>query len=124
MKHGILIDMDGVIYSGDVMIPGADRFIARLLEEKIPFMFMTNNSQRSRTEVVRKLAKLGIHVEEHHIYTSAMATAAFLSAQIPRGAAYVLGEGGPLSSLNEAGRARVRADADSVGLGEGRNCSL
>jgi NagD protein len=124
MKHGILIDMDGVIYSGDIMIPGADRFIGRLLDANIPFMFMTNNSQRSRTEVVRKLGKLGIHVEEHHIYTSAMATAAFLSAQIPRGSAYVLGEGGLLSSLNEAGISLVETDPDWVVLGEGRNFTL
>jgi NagD protein len=124
MKHGILIDMDGVIYSGDTMIPGADLFINRLLAENIPFMFMTNNSQRSRTEVVRKLGKLGIHVEEHHIYTSAMATAAFLSAQIPRGSAYVLGEGGLLSSLNEAGISLVETDPDWVVLGEGRNFTL
>lgn len=124
MKQGILIDMDGVIYSGDIMIPGADRFIGRLLDDNVPFMFMTNNSQRSRTEVVRKLGKLGIHVEEHHIYTSAMATAAFLSGQIPRGSAYVLGEGGLLSSLNEAGISLVETDPDWVVLGEGRNFTL
>lgn len=124
MKHGILIDMDGVIYSGEVLIPGADRFIASLLAHDIPFMFMTNNSQRSRTEVVRKLGKLGIEVEEKHIYTSAMATGAFLSAQIPHGSAYVLGEGGLLSSLHESGISLVETDPDWVVLGEGRNFTL
>ena len=47
MKNGLLIDMDGVIYGGDIMIPGADAFIAKLVKEKIPFTFMTNNSQRT-----------------------------------------------------------------------------
>src|SRR5690606_27600340 len=89
-----------------------------------PYTRSSDLSQRSRTEVVRKLGKLGIHVEEHHIYTSAMATAAFLSAQIPRGSAYVLGEGGLLSSLNEAGISLVETDPDWVVLGEGRNFTL
>jgi NagD protein len=69
MAQGLLIDMDGVIYSGDALIPGADKFIARLLEQKIPFMFMTNNSQRTRVDAVRKLEKLGIKVSEEHVYT-------------------------------------------------------
>lgn len=124
MKHGVLIDMDGVIYGGEILIPGADKFIARLLKEEIPFMFMTNNSQRNRLEVVRKLKKLGIEVEEKHVYNSAMATGKFLAGQIPKGTAYVLGEGGLLTSLHENGIALVETDPDFVVLGEGRNFTL
>ncbi|HCW09035.1 MAG TPA: HAD family hydrolase, partial [Cytophagales bacterium] len=80
MKQGLLIDMDGVIYAGDSLIPGADKFIAKLLKDEIPFMFMTNNSQRTRLEAVRKLARLGIEVTENHVYTSAMATGKFLAS--------------------------------------------
>ncbi len=40
MAQGLLIDMDGVVYGGDIMIPGADVFVAKLLKENIPFMFM------------------------------------------------------------------------------------
>lgn len=36
------------------MIEGADKFIAGLLENKIPFTFMTNNSQRTRLEIAKK----------------------------------------------------------------------
>ncbi len=124
MKQGLLIDMDGVIYSGEALIPGADKFIAHLLSEKIPFMFMTNNSQRTRVDAVRKLEKLGIKVSEEHVYTSAMATGKFLSSQIPNGTAYVLGEGGLLSSLHENGISLVNSDPDFVVLGEGRNFTL
>ncbi len=73
MKQGLLIDMDGVIYSGEQMIQGADKFIANLLKNNIPFAFMTNNSQRTSLEAVRKLKRLGIEVTEDHVYTSAMA---------------------------------------------------
>ena len=81
MKQGLLIDMDGVIYSGEALITGADKFIKKLIDEDIPFAFMTNNSQRTPLEVVRKLKGLGIKVEESHVYTSAMATGKFLSDQ-------------------------------------------
>ena len=124
MKQGLLIDMDGVIYQGDNLIPGADNFISRVLKENISFMFMTNNSQRTRIDAVRKLQKLGINVTENHVYTSAMATGKFLASQIPKGTAYVLGEGGLLSSLHENGISLVNTDPDFVVLGEGRNFTL
>ncbi|HNP77705.1 MAG: HAD-IIA family hydrolase [Cyclobacteriaceae bacterium] len=124
MAQGLLIDMDGVVYGGDTMIPGADKFIEMLLKENIPFMFMTNNSQRTRLETVRKLSKLGIEVSENHVYNSAMATGKFLASQIPQGTAFVLGEGGLLSSLHEHGIRLVNTDPDFVVLGEGRNFTL
>ena len=124
MAHGLLIDMDGVIYGGDILIPGSDKFIGDLIKRDIPFMFMTNNSQRTPLEVVRKLKRLGITVSESHVYTSAMATGSFLAAQEPNGTVYVLGEGGLLSSLNSHGLVMVDSDPDYVVLGEGRNFTL
>jgi NagD protein len=64
MKHGLMIDMDGVIYAGDDLIKGADVFVKRLLKDKIPFTFLSNNSSKSRADAVEKLAKLGIKVTE------------------------------------------------------------
>lgn len=124
MTNGLLIDMDGVIYGGDRLIPGADDFIKKLLKKNIPFMFMTNNSQRTPLEVVRKLKKLGISVSEKHVYTSAMATGQFLASQEPNGTVYVLGEGGLLTSLHDNGLTMVDTDPDFVVLGEGRNFTL
>jgi NagD protein len=124
MGQGLLIDMDGVVYAGDSLLPGADLFINRLLKENIPFMFMTNNSQRTQIDAVRKLGRMGIKVSENHVYTSAMATGKFLASQIPEGTAYVLGEGGLLSSLHNNGISLVNTDPDFVVLGEGRNFTL
>ena len=118
--HGFLIDMDGVIYRGSELIPGADRFIADLLELELPFFFLTNNSQRTRRDVVTKLRRLGIVVDESHIFTCAMATARFLAAQKPGGTAYVIGEGGLLHALHENGYSIVDHDPDYVVVGEGR----
>jgi len=112
------------VYAGDSLIPGADVFINRLLKENVPFMFMTNNSQRTQIDAVRKLGRMGIKVGEEHVYTSAMATGKFLASQIPGGTACVLGEGGLLSSLHNNGISLVNTDPDFVVLGEGRNFTL
>ena len=99
MSRGYLIDMDGVIYRGGELIPGADAFIHRLALEKIPYMFLTNNSQRTRRDVATKLVRMGIEVDEYQVYTCAMATARFLARQHPGGTAFVIGEGGLLAQL-------------------------
>jgi NagD protein len=123
-RHGFLIDMDGVIYRERQLIPGAERFIAQLLEQGVPFAFLTNNSQRTRRDVAMKLSRMGIYVEEEHIFTCAMATARFLAAQKPRGTAFVIGEGGLLQALHTNGYAIVDDDPDYVVVGEGRTFNM
>jgi NagD protein len=124
MAKGFLIDMDGVIYSGNDLIPGADAFIAELKRRKVPFLFLTNNSQRTPRDVVNKLVGIGIEAEEVDVFTSAMATGWFLARQKPYGSAYVLGEGGLLTSLHENGYSLVTQNPDFVVVGEGRNFTL
>lgn len=124
MKNGYLIDMDGVLYRGAKLIPGADQFIDQLLQRNIPFRFLTNNSQRTRLDVVTKLSRLGIDVEEQHIFTCAMATARFLAQQKPSATAFVIGEGGLLTALHQNGIAIVDHDPDYVIVGEGRTFNL
>jgi NagD protein len=117
---GYLIDMDGVIYRGHELIPGADRFIQDLRRDQVPFLFLTNNSQRTRRDVATRLHRLGIAVEEEHVYTCAMATARFLAQQKPHGTAYVIGEGGLLTALHNNGYSIVDHNPDYVVVGEGR----
>lgn len=125
MKHGLMIDMDGVIYAGEELIKGAEKFVKRMLDEDINFVFLSNNSQRSRREAVEKLAKVGIEgISESQIYTSAMATAAFLKDEFPGCSAFVLGEGGLLKSLGHAGIKVVDKKPDFVILGEGHEFDL
>lgn len=124
MKHGYLIDMDGVLYRGHELIPGAVRFVNLLREREVPFCFLTNNSQRTRRDVVAKLARMGIEVEEEHIFTCAMATARFLAQQKKNGTAFVIGEGGLLTALHTNGYAIVDHDPDYVVVGEGRTFNL
>ncbi len=124
MKKGLLIDMDGVIYRSEQLIPGAVRFIEMLQEWNIPFLFLTNNSQRTRRDVATKLQRMGMPVEEKHIFTCAMATARFLANQKPGGTAYVIGEGGLLQALHHNGYSVVDKSPDYVVVGEGRTLSF
>ena len=117
---GYLIDMDGVLYRGTQMIPGADTFVGALRAADIPFLFLTNNSQRTRRDVATRLQRLGIDAGEEHVFTCAMATARFLARQKPNGTAYVIGEGGLLTALHNNGYAVVDRDPDYVVVGEGR----
>lgn len=120
LKHGYLIDMDGVIYRGAELIEGAAAFIQYLQETDIPFLFLTNNSAYTPLDVVVKLKKFGISTSVEHVYTSAMATADFVHKQRPHGTALVIGEGGLLNALNDVGYAISRDYPDYVIVGEGR----
>ncbi len=121
---GFLLDMDGVIYRGSRLIPGASDFISRLRNHRLPFRFLTNNSQRARRDVVLKLHRLGIQATEEEIFTCAMATARFLASQKPNGTAYVIGEHGLAAALHRNGYTVVDDDADFVVVGEGRTLTF
>lgn len=124
MRRGYLIDMDGVIYRGGELIPGADAFIRRLQREQIPFLFLTNNSQRTRRDVATKLERMGIPAREQNVFTCAMATARYLARCKPGGTAFVIGEGGLLMALHRNGYSVVDQSPDYVVVGEGRTVTL
>lgn len=116
--------MDGVIYRGSKIIPGAAEFIDRLRARKVPFRFLTNNSQRARRDVALKLGRMGIDASEEQVFTCAMATARFLAQQKPGGTAYVIGEHGLAAALHRNGYSVVDDEADYVVIGEGRTMSF
>jgi len=124
MKHGFLIDMDGVIYRGGNVIDGAVEFTNELRRREIPFLFVTNNSQRTRRDTATKLNRMGFRVDDTHIFTCAMATARFLARQKPGGTAYVIGEGGLLQAMHTNGFSVVDSAPDYVVVGEGRTLSM
>ncbi|MFV0442561.1 MAG: TIGR01457 family HAD-type hydrolase [Planctomycetaceae bacterium] len=124
MRRGFLIDMDGVIYRGGQVIAGAVKFVDRLLRNRVPFLFLTNNSQRTRRDVATRLNRMGIPASEEHVFTCAMATARFLKRTRPGGTAFVIGEGGILTALHRNGYSIVDHDPDYVVVAEGRTVTL
>ncbi|MDP2790948.1 MAG: HAD-IIA family hydrolase [Rectinemataceae bacterium] len=123
-KNAFIIDMDGVIYHGNRLLPGAAEFVAWLKSKDKKFLFLTNSSERSPAELSQKLARLGIEVDASHFYTSALATAAFLASQRPHGSAYAIGEPGLINAMYEAGYTMNNVNPDYVVVGEARSYNL
>jgi NagD protein len=117
MKNYIL-DMDGVLYRGNQLIPGAREFIQHLQETGKRFLFLTNNSQRTPLDFQRKLERMGLDVPAENYFTSALATAAFLQSQKPGGTAFVIGEAGLTHALYQAGYSITDVEPDYVVLGD------
>jgi 5'-nucleotidase len=113
-----LMDMDGVLVRGAHMIPGASDFIGRLRERGLPFLILTNNSLYTPRDLQARLVRVGLDVPIEALYTSALATAQFLSRQTPGGSAYVIGEAGLTTALHEVGYVLSDHEPDYVVLGE------
>lgn len=113
-----IMDMDGVLYRGNQLIPGAREFIERLQSGGHRFLFLTNNSQRTPLDFQRKLERMGLNVPAEHYFTSAMATAAFLHSQKPDGTAFVIGEAGLSYALYQVGYSLSEVAPDYVVLGD------
>ena len=123
-KQGFIIDMDGVIYHGNRILPGAADFIEWLQRNNKKYLFLTNSSERTPRELHQKLVRMGLDVPEEHFYTSALATAEFLKAQAPGSSAYVIGEAGLLNALYDAGITMNDVNPDYVVMGEGKSYSF
>jgi NagD protein len=120
MKSGYLIDMDGVIYRENQLIPGAADFVQALVGTGAPFLFLTNNSAPTPEDLAVRLNHLGIAgLSSRHFYTSALNTADFLTETHPSCTVFVLGEGGLLTALHERKIANDNISPSYVVVGEG-----
>jgi len=115
-----VIDMDGVIYHGHRLIPGAREFVERLNAGGHRFLFLTNNSQWTPRDLRHRLSGMGIDVDERSFHTSALATAEFLRSQKPGGSAFVIGGAGLTNALYEVGYHLTERDPDYVVVGDTR----
>jgi len=120
-KKTYLLDMDGVLVRGSEPIPGAQDFISRLIAKDISFAIITNNPMHTPRDLQHRLRSAGLDVPDGSLYTSAMATAQFLNAQMPNGSAFVIGETGLTSALHDVGYVLTDRDPDYVVLGETTN---
>jgi len=117
-KAGFIIDMDGVIYHGNRLLPGVTDFLAWLEQSGKKYLFLTNSIERTPKELHEKLKRLGIDVGEEHFYTSALATASFLASQKPNGSAYIIGDAGLIHALYSVGYSVNNVNPDYVVVGD------
>lgn len=122
-KKGFIIDMDGVLYHGNRLLPGVKEFVNWLSVSGKKYVFLTNSSERTPRELQEKLERLGVLVNKDAFYTSALATAMFLSAQKSRGSAFIIGDAGLINALYDVGYTMNNVNPDYVVIGETRNYS-
>lgn len=116
-----LTDMDGVLVHEGQALSGAAELIKQWQDTNTPFLVLTNNSIYTPRDLSARLRAGGLDVPEDRIWTSALATAAFLKSQNPNGTAYVLGETGLTQALHDVGYIQTDNNPDYVVLGETRN---
>ena len=93
LKHArcFLLDMDGTIFLGERLLPGARRLLQLLRRRGMQYLFLTNNSSSHRGRYAAKLRRLGLDVSEDEIFTSGEATARYLKQQKPGARIYLVG---------------------------------
>lgn len=116
-----LIDLDGVIYRGNELLPGAKEFIDWLERNHKKYLFLTNNSFATGEQVLDKLNKLGIAADAPHLLTAGQAAVQNIAHRVPGGTVYVVGEQSIMELVQEAGlkvaaKDSQQADAVLVGL--------
>lgn len=113
-----LLDMDGTLYLGDEVFPGAVDFIRTLENTGRRYIYLTNNSSRAGEDYVNRLRRLGFPCEPENVFTSGMATALYLNEKFPGKRVYPVGTRAFLRELDSYGVTLTSADdADVVCVG-------
>ncbi len=109
-----LVDLDGVVYRGNELLPGAREFLLWLETTHKKYLFLTNNSFATGAQILAKLARMGIVAENTHLLTAGQAAVQNIARRLPGGSVYVVGEA-PLIELVEAqGLTVVPADSSEA----------
>lgn len=116
-----LIDLDGVVYRGDELLPGAKAFTAWLQANSKKYIFLTNNSFATGSQILAKLAQLGIVSDNAHLLSAGQAAVQNIARRFPKGIVYVIGEQSLIDlvlsyNLKVASLNAQYADAVLVGL--------
>lgn len=123
-KKGFICDMDGVIYHGNTLFDGVTEFVDWMIKNDKKFVFLTNSPEKTPHELSMKLSRMGLTISPDNFYTSAMATAEFLSKQKPGCTAYVIGESALSKALYDKKIYMNDVNPDYVVLGETRTYSF
>lgn len=98
-----LFDLDGTIYLGDELLPGASQTISRLKETGAAIRYVTNNPTRLASDYARKLTSLGITTAAEEVITSVTATTRWLKSNAPSARVFAIGEAPLIQALSDAG---------------------
>ncbi|MGQ0571847.1 MAG: HAD-IIA family hydrolase [Armatimonadota bacterium] len=100
---GYAFDLDGTVYLGDALLPGAECAIRGLRAAGRPIVFISNNPLRSRQDYVAKLGRLGIPASVESVVNSSYVLVHHLLQTAPRARLFVIGEASVREELIQAG---------------------
>ncbi|MGL1891294.1 MAG: HAD-IIA family hydrolase [Spirochaetaceae bacterium] len=109
----VIFDLDGTIYRGDKVIPGAAHFVKGLQDKGILVMFYTNRAYRTPTQIADKLKSMNFPIKEDQVYTSAIVTANALRGR----RVFCIGEPALTEALISEGAIITENNPDDVVLG-------
>ena len=104
-QRGWLFDLDGTVYLGEALLPGAGETIAALRSAGRRVAFLSNKPLYTRGDYAEKLTRLGIPTTAEEVVNSSVVLARYLRKLDPGAPVFVIGE------LQEHGF-EVRGDAD------------
>lgn len=110
---GAILDLDGTVYRGDSLLPGAAEGIATLRDDGVRVLFVTNKPTGRRDRYRDKLDRLGVPADAEDVVTSSSVTADYLARHHPEATSYVVGEEPLRDELREAGQS-VTDDPDET----------
>ena len=109
--RGWLFDLDGTIYLGEALLPGAAETIAALRAEGRRVAFLSNKPLYTRADYAEKLSRLGIPTTADEVVNSSIVLARYLRRLDPGAPLFVIGEAPLIGELRDHGF-EVRNDAD------------
>jgi HAD superfamily hydrolase (TIGR01458 family) len=80
-SRAVLLDLDGTVYHNAQLLPGAAEALASLRRARIPYAYVTNTTSRTRAELARRLADLGLDADPARLFTPASAAREYLLAR-------------------------------------------
>jgi len=115
MDHeGAIIDLDGTVYRGDRLLPGAGAALERLRSAGVRTLFFSNNPTKSRAEYVDRLRSFGLEADPGEVLSAGTVTTRFLAEKHAGDAVFLVGAAGLRRQFEAAGLSLVddAAEAD------------
>jgi arabinose operon protein AraL len=100
---GTVLDLDGTVYLGDALLPGAQRTVAALRTAGSRIVFLSNKPLETRADYAAKLTRLGIPTSPDEVINSSWVMARWLEREAPGAALFVIGERPLLDELQGSG---------------------
>jgi NagD protein len=103
LYRGYVFDLDGTVYLGDALLPGAKRTIETLRQAGCRMVFVSNKPTEAREVYAAKLTRLGLPTPVEQVINSSYVTVNYLLKRAPGARLFPIGEQPLLAELTGAG---------------------